>query len=227
MSFLSSLFAWYNLLFMVALGCSLLFALLQIVGGSGDSDTAADIDAGGDIDIDMDVDVDIDAGGDTSTASINQVGASSPLALLGIGRVPIMLLLTAFTGSLGGAGLILNTALTDASGNYPLWAFIPVLIISLVIATLLLYPFSRFFGRLAPDISTAVRYEQLVGRAGVVVSHTVSTTYGRVAVRDKFGSLHTVFAVVKDGEALPDQSEVALVRYDQSQRRFTVRALRR
>ena len=225
MSFLSSLFAWYNLLFVVALGCSFLFALLQIVGGSGDGDADADIDAGGDIDMDVDVDIDVEA--NASAASINQGGASSPLALLGIGRVPLMLLLTAFTGSLGGAGLILNTALTNADGNYPSLAFIPVLIVSLIIATVLLYPFSRFFGRLAPDISTAVRYEQLVGRAGVVVSHTVSTTYGRVAVRDKFGSLHTVFAVIKDGEALPDQSEVALVGYDQEQRHFTVRALRR
>jgi len=136
-----------------------------------------------------------------------------------------VLILTAFLGSFGAIGLLLNTLLTNILDDYPPAAFLPLLGAAALLALPLTSVLSRSLGRIAPEMSTAIGYEQLVGRVGVVVSTSVSRSYGRVQVRDAFGTLHTVFAVVADGEPLAEHSEVALVAYDAGQRRFVVGTL--
>jgi hypothetical protein len=91
-----------------------------------------------------------------------------------------------------------------------------------LIGLLLTGRISRLLAHMAPASSTAVGFEQLVGRVGIVVSPSVSPTYGRVQVKDGFGTLHTVFAVIEDGEPLPERSEVALLAYDALRRYFVV-----
>jgi membrane protein implicated in regulation of membrane protease activity len=215
------LLSWYNIPFLVALGCCLLVALLQLIGGGSNQDVDADIDADVDADgiIDTTVDLSADAHGHGSSA------LGTALSALGIGRVPLILVLTAFLGSFGAIGLILNTLLANILGDYPPVAFPLLLGAAAILALPLTSVISRSLGRIAPEMSTAIGYEQLVGRVGVVVSATVSRSYGRVQVRDGFGTLHTVFAVVSDGEPLAERSEVALLTYDASQRRFVVGTL--
>ena len=121
-------------------------------------------------------------------------------------------------------GLIINSLLV-AGGSYPAWGLAATLLASLVLAIPLTGALSRTLARIAPRSTTAVSFEQLVGRVGTVASTSVSTTYGRVAVRDSHGTIHTVYAVIESGGPLPEQSEVALLRYDQAQRRFVVAAL--
>ncbi len=109
----------------------------------------------------------------------------------------------------------------------PRWRLSRSLLAGLLLGLWLTSRLGRLFAKLAPNSSTAVSFEQLVGRAGVVVSTNVSPTYGRVQVKDGFGSLHTVFAVIEKGQPLPEHSEVALLAYDAAQRRFIVRGLDR
>jgi membrane protein implicated in regulation of membrane protease activity len=230
------LLASQNIPFLVALGCCLVLALMQIVAGFGDHDADADadgapdhdVDIDHDIDSDIDHDIDHDVDHDTAHPDAHPQlevghagGAGGALSALGIGRVPLMLVMMSFLGSFGAVGLIANS-LVSLGGSYPAWGLLVVLVASVLVALPLTGGLSRTFGRFASRSTTAVTFEQLVGRVGTVVTPSVSATYGRVTVRDAHGSLHTVYAVVEAGEALPERSEVALVRYDPAERHFVV-----
>lgn len=225
-----------NIPFLLALASTLVLALLQIFsgGGDGDADADADIDADMDVNADIDADVDVDADidaeadADTDAASISGGGFfGSLLAALGVGRVPLLIILMVFMGSFGASGLLVNTLLADNLNGYPELAIFPVFVISFLFAFFITNRIGGVFARIVTRGTAAISAEQLVGRVGKVVSHTVSTTYGRVEVRDKHGSLHTVYAIIREGEPLPDQSEVALVAYDAAQRHFIVSAMER
>ncbi|PLS83303.1 MAG: hypothetical protein CYG59_01745 [Chloroflexi bacterium] len=195
------LFAWYNVPFVVALGSCLVLALLQMMGPFGDSDA--------------DADGDVDGSGWFEGA----------LDAIGVGRAPLTIVLLAFCGSLGIVGLIINTLIANTLGHYPdiaLWLALPT---AFVLGLLLTGRLSTAFAQLAPERSSAIGFDQLVGRVGIVVSPAVSLTYGRVQVRDPFGSLHTVFAVIDRGDPVPERREVALVAYDDVRRCFVVRSL--
>jgi hypothetical protein len=239
----SFLLAWYNLPFLAGLICSLALSLLQLIGGFGnedadadadadvdadvdiDADLDADVDADVDIDTDVDADVDIDTDLDTHAPVVETAGGgffNTALAALGVGRVPLLLVLMVFLGCFGAVGLLANTLLTNVLGNYPAPAFFLVLLAGIIAALPLTGRISRLLGRMAPASSTAIGFEQLVGRVGTVVSPSVSPTYGRVQVKDTHGTLHTVYAVVADGASLPERSEVALLAYDAPRRCFVV-----
>lgn len=224
------LFAWFNLPFSAALGCALLLALLQLASGfsqgEGDTDVDADVDADIDADVDVDADVDADIDADTDADVDADTPGGGPLAALGVGKVPLMIVLMALLGSLGAIGLLLNSVLSAVAAGAPASFFPLVLIGSLALALPGTRAISGALARLAPRSSTAVSFEQLVGRAGVVQSASVSRSYGRVAVRDSHGTVHTVFAVIERGEPIPAGGEVALLAYDSAQRRFVVRPLR-
>lgn len=201
MSGLQFLLTWYNLPFMIILGCSFALVLLNLLGGGDDSDADADADA--------------DADG----------GMADALAFIGVGQVPLTLVLTAFLSSLGVLGLLLNTLGAGLLGAYPAWLFGVTLLLGLVLAALATSKLSRALGRLAPESSTGISFEQLVGRVGTVLTPSVSATYGRVRVKDSHGAIHTVFAVVTGGEPIPEHSEVALIAYDPRSRCFTVKPM--
>src|SRR5262249_9454744 len=155
-------------------------------------------------DVDIDHDVDLDAHAPHAEADLdhdlhvahNPAGPVGVLSALGVGRIPLMLVLMGFLGSFGAVGLIINSLIGSA---YPSWGLIAVLLLSLVAAFPLTRALSGLLARIAPRSSTAVSIEQLVGRAGTVSSPSVSTTYGRVSVRDIYGTLHTVYAVIESG----------------------------
>jgi hypothetical protein len=210
---------WYNLPFTLALLTGIILALLQLFGGFGDNDAEVEAAPGADLAVDGDLDADAPAGGRLAVHG-------GPLAALGVGRVPLVLIIMALLSSLGTLGLLANSLLSALADPYPGFAFVPVFVLAVIGALPLTRMISGGLARMAPRTSTAVNNEDLIGRAGVVVSAGVSKTYGRVAVRDRHGTLHTVFAVIERGEPLPVDSEVALLSYDAVQRRFTVRALR-
>lgn len=197
------LFSWYNIVFVVSLGACLVLALLQLVGGFGDHDV--------DLDTDIDTDIDTDASFDA-------------LSALGIGRIPILLVVMFMLGGFGAVGLLFNTLVSTFFGSYASFWFLLSLIVALIIASMFTNRMSHLVERVAPNSTTAVSFEQLIGRSGVVVN-TVSTSYGRVQVKDMHGSVHTVFAIVRGGEPLPVHTEVALLSYDANKRHFIVQAL--
>ena len=200
------LLTWYNTPFLISLGLSLLFAVFQIVGGFGDSDADAD----GDVEVDGDADFFGDA-----------------LSILGVGKVPLMFVLVGFLGVFGLSGLLFNVLINQFIATYNSLFLLIAIVASVVLAFFLTGRISNGFARLTPDNTQAVGFEQLVGRVGVVSSASVSPTYRRVMVRDHHGGTHTVYAILTDGEPIPERSEVALVSYDQARRCFIVRAMGR
>jgi hypothetical protein len=196
----------YNVPFLFALGGCVVFALLQIVGGFGDADGDMDIDA----------DADIDFSGDFM---------DDMLSILGVGRVPMMLIIMTFLGTFGLIGLLLNTINRQTIANFSALSISGALLGSLLLAFFITGRISRGIAKLIPDNSAAVSFEQLVGRIGTVSSPSVSTTYGRVQVRDIHGTNHTVYAMLAAGEPIPERSEVALLSYDTARRCYIVKPI--
>lgn len=220
MNVLAQLLSGQNIPFLAALGCCVALAAMQIVAGLGDAD--ADVDTGVDVDTDLDADIDPDIDVD---ADAEADAGSGALALLGVGQIPLMLILMVFLGCFGAIGLLANTIVAGLAGGYPGWALLAVLLLSALLALPLTGALGRQVARVAARSTTAVTSAQLVGRVGQVVSAGVSRSYGRVQVRDAHGSLHTVFAVADSDEPVPERSDVALVAYDDRERRYLVRRL--
>ncbi|MFV9504621.1 MAG: hypothetical protein AB4911_08645 [Oscillochloridaceae bacterium umkhey_bin13] len=221
---LAFLFSWQNTPFLLALATSLILALIQVLGGGGGDEASPELEATG---------PELEATGPEFEADLPDAVADAPgtasggiLGLFGVGKLPLMLILMALLLSLGAVGLILNSLIMLILGSYPAWMFLVVLLVSLGAVLPLTRSIAFNLARLAPRSSTAIAHTDLVGRVGLAVS-PISRTYGRVSVRDHHGTLHTVFAITEQDEALPIQSEVALLSYDPARRHFVVRLLRR
>jgi hypothetical protein len=219
---------WYNLPFSLALLAFLGLSLLQFIGLDQDPEADADIDLDHDIDVEADFDHDLEAaepeleygGGDIQ--SWGEV-----LQFLGVGRVPVTMLLLVLLGGFGIFGWLVNGLILSLFSAYPSWAIAPVSVTALLTGVWTTSRTARFIGRLVPAFTTtATSLERLVGRRGRVVSLQVDQTYGQVRVRDPGGTSITVFAVT-DAEQppVPYDTEIFLVEYDPLKKLFTVEPL--
>lgn len=215
MSFLSSLFAWANVPYSVALGAALTFALLQVTGilgllaGGGDHDHDHDVDADGDHDVDHDADHDVDHDAD------HGVGHHL-LVDLGVGRVPMSIIWQTFAVSFAFAGISVNTLYASRAGSLPLYSLAWTVPISLVfgygVTRLLARSLGKLFG--SPEEEATSR-KQLVGQSGVVISSKVSAEFGEVRLRDKSGHVLRIICRTREGERpIREGREVVIVDYD-------------
>jgi hypothetical protein len=211
---------WYNLPFLIALAGCTIFALLQIVGGMSEGDTDLDID--GDHDVDLDGTGNLDPNADLPD---HDGPISAFLGMLGIGKLPLAIVLMSLLGSIGALGLILNSLLLTFIGSYTGFFFPIVICVVLIVSILVTGRISRFIGRFVAENSAVIGIEELVGRAGTVTSASISSSYGRVSLRDAHGTTHTVYAVLESDQSAPERSEVALISYDKQNQRFIARLL--
>ncbi|MBO6936383.1 MAG: DUF1449 family protein [Deltaproteobacteria bacterium] len=163
---------------------TLLFVLpivLAIVLGAGASSGLGDLGDGPDLEVDHDVDGD----------------AHHPvLELLGVGKAPLMVLLSAGLLGFGATGLGVGAI---SSG----WI---ALVVASVAAPIAMGLLGRFLGRTLPTSeSYAVDQDALIGRLGVARLR-VEADFGVAQVRDAHGSLHEIRcraeAPVEAGETL-------------------------
>lgn len=168
-----SLFSWNTMLFLIPMAVGLAFLIGGALGLSehsfGDADTDADAEA--DADSDADVDADADA---------------SLLELLGVGRVPLSLLITTLLFAFGGIGLSL-TQLTlgwlGATAATLLGA--AVALIGAPIATGLM---ARSIARAVPATETyAESIEELVGSVALAELE-IGPDFGVASVVDRGGA---------------------------------------
>lgn len=182
---------WWNLIFLLPASAAVLYVLLLAVG-------AAPVDDAG---VDFDADVDGDAGNDL-------------LNLLGLGRVPLSLILISFCmlwGIIGWFAVRAFSSLWQQPATF-IW---PSLVVALLGATLLTRLMTGLLGRIMPRTeSYGAGARELVGRLAEA-RYAITTTGGSVQVYDQHGSMHEVPARVLPGDSpIPAGARVILFRYD-------------
>ncbi|MEM7445471.1 MAG: OB-fold-containig protein [Pseudomonadota bacterium] len=177
--------------FAFALILLLALLLLEVIGallGAPWSALFGDTDVDVDVDVDLDADIDADVDGDVGGGIGPIAGAFS---WIGIGRVPLVILLAAFLASFGAAGAIIQQIATPLGGLLPAW-----------LASIIALPPSLFstrwvsigFRKLFPnDVSTAVSQDSLVGNAAeVTVGTATSELPAEARTHDQHGHVHYV-----------------------------------
>jgi len=135
------------------------------------------------------------------------------LSFLGVGRVPLSILMMTFLTVFSLVGWFVNTALTPVltAGGHLFLASLPAALVCGVLATKLLV---RTLGRwLKPIETAAVRRSNLVGRIAVA-SLPVTDQFGQALAYDQYGTQHKVVCKVAEGaETIPKGRSILLVRF--------------
>jgi len=157
-------------------------------------------------------------GGNNGSAALNV------LQFLGVGQVPITMVLLVLLGGFGIIGWMLNAVVLGITPQYPGIALVFVALVGLAFAAWFTSRTARALGRAVPAFaSTATTLARLVGRRGHVTSPEVDEKYGQVKVRDLGGTSIVVFAIVDAGKPhIPRDTEVILVEYDAARKVFVV-----
>jgi Protein of unknown function (DUF1449) len=220
--------SWWNLIFILPFGLGLMYLGLYTVSGwtfgEADSDAGMDhdldsdahIELDADADADADVDADADTDADTDSDSDSAEGhASAFLAALnwiGVGRIPVSLVLMILMLSWGAIGFAAIQAMRGmAVGRNAVIAMTlaaggSVGIVHVVAA--ILGPM-LFSGTGGPR-----RRHELLGARGEAM-YLIDATFGMACGRDERGELFQVPCRVKQGEsAIAKGSAVQLVAYN-------------
>jgi membrane protein implicated in regulation of membrane protease activity len=145
----------------------------------------------------LDVGADLDGGGDL-------------LGWLGIGQVPLLMLLVVFLAFFGLIGL----AIQQFAGPLPLWIAAPAAVAAALPLTGL---GARGLGRIMPrDETTAIGLDELVGRRGTITIGTARRgSPAQARVRDMHGQVHYVMVEpYDDSQAFGEGETVRLDRRD-------------
>lgn len=194
---------------------TLIFALpiaVAIVLGTGALSGLTDVEL--DLDLDLDVDADADVDGDADGHAWIEV-----LAWLGVGRAPLMVLVTVGLLAFGITGLLARLFVG------PLLA----LVVALFASPFATSAAGRVLGRYMPTSeSYALGRNALVGCAGTA-RLAVTRTFGVAQVIDESGTLHEVRCRIDDtaeeGSTITKGAALVVVDYEDSTATYTVAAL--
>ena len=240
----SDLLQWWNLVFVIPFVCALGYLLLMMTGlvaaeGSADVDTDVHLDHDVDVGLDHaleapiiegevvaadDLDHGIDHGhhsADMDTDDISGIGKA--LSFLGIGRVPLSILLMCFCFIWGLAGVTANQ-LFQSRWPQPelfMWPSLGATFLCSMVCTRLL---ALGLGKYMPaSESYGVAEAQLIGKRATV-RFKVTAASGTAQLYDHYGNLREVSCRVKSEEvSLPQGTHVVLMDYDVHKRVFLVR----
>jgi membrane protein implicated in regulation of membrane protease activity len=222
------LLAWWNLVFLLPGSLGLLFAALSAVGLDGGEDAQGDLH--GDADAPAELPGEVEAahgldghdlpahggldGHDASDAAGGVL--MGPLLLLGVGRVPLMILLTSLCLLFAFIGLGMNQLLVGALAPWqalPL-SFVTALAGSLVSTSLV----ARAVGHLVPkEESYATSFAALAGQGGKIVL-LVSPSVGYAHILDRYGNLQEVRCQSLEGKPLYKGQPVLVAEARQAER---------
>ena len=151
--------------------------------------------------------------------------SAGPLDWLGVGRVPLLVLLIAFLAAFGGLGLAGQQAMLALTGApAPAWSATPAALAAALPVTVLL---ARGLARIMPrDETTAYDLDDLIGRAGVItVGRAAANSPARTRVVDPHGQPHHVLVEPNDPATTFDEGDqVLLVRREGSRFRAILHA---
>jgi membrane protein implicated in regulation of membrane protease activity len=216
---MAELLQWWNLIFILPFIGALFYVLLLCSGV-----VAADHDA--EFNADMDHDAEFHAGMDHG-AGIEHMHDVDPgmlaraLSFLGIGRVPLSVIIISVCFLWGFAGFAGNTILKPV---LPAFLFVWVSItIALVVSVFCTRALAGLLSRIMPATETyAVSLEQLTGKWAEAIT-SIDETFGQAHVHDDAGSLHTVQCLVHSGDSnIHRGTQVLLLFFDKSRNAFFV-----
>ena len=200
------LYSLANLPYWIILGLGVLLFLIAISAGGGDDDIGGDDDF---LDLDADTETDIDSG----------MGFAQFLGWLGIGKVPLILLLATDFCLWGLTGWMLNAIASHFLGFIPVAflglggiIFIVSLGVALQIGGLISRPVGKLFASFGEDASS----DRLIGCLGTVSSKTLppsdSGKIGQVDVSDANKNLVSVGATIpKWATVIPQRGQQVLI----------------
>jgi hypothetical protein len=200
------LYSLANLPYWIILGLGVLLFLIAISAGGGDDDIGGDDDF---FDLDADTETDIDSG----------IGFAQFLGWLGIGKVPLILLLATDFCLWGLTGWMLNAIAASFLGFIPVAflglggvIFIVSLGFALQIGGLIARPLGKLFASFGEDASS----DRLIGCLGTVSSKTLPPTdsgkIGQVDVSDANKNLVSVGATIpKWATVVPQRGQQVLI----------------
>jgi membrane protein implicated in regulation of membrane protease activity len=181
-----------------------------------DADLEADADADADHDADHDAEHDVQ-GGDGGPSPITEL-----MLWLGVGRVPVGLVLMVLLFTWGIVGFITNNVLRPVMPRDWMVAFVslPLALFGSAMATRTV---TGLIAKYMPLTETsAKRHEALLGQVGEAM-YAIDHTFGMASVRDKTaGVMQVPCRVGSDYEMIAKGSSVLLVSYDASDKMYTV-----
>lgn len=216
------LLEWQYLIFLMPLGLGVLYLLVLAIGMPLGGEAEADVDAHVDLDVHTDVDVDVaaDAAVDVGHADVGHhvdVGPLTAVAtFLGVGRVPISIVVLSLAFVWGVAGL----AGVSLYGPGAVWMAAGAAGVAAIVVTRYV---AKLVGRLVPSVATYHTPSQaLVGLRGMVV-YQVTGDSGVVRLTDDRGTMRDVRCRVAEGQPpIPGDTKVILLRHDHERDEFLV-----
>ena len=196
-----------NLPYWIILGLGILLFLVAISAGGGEDN----IDSNDIFDLDADTDVDVDADG--------EMGLPQFLSWLGIGKVPLILLLATDLCFWGLTGWLLNAIAFHFLGFIPVaiigWGGIIFLVsfwLGLQMGGLIARPLGKLFASFGQDVSS----DRLIGCLGTVSSKTIPPItegkIGQVDVSDPNKNLVTIGATIPSwATVIPQRGQQVIV----------------
>jgi len=229
------LFQWWNLIFTLPFGIGLLPLLLQAVGAvhfsSGGPACPPHVGANH-------LPHHVTAHGHTPSAAPAAHGPGAHahadaqqaparvLSILGIGKVPIMLIFSIFCLIWGATGVAGNQVFSMIL-RFPALYVWPSTLCALLVAYSTTGGLSRWISRLMPDTETyGTAEQQLVGRTAQA-AYELSAKTGSAFLLDDQQNRIQVRCRTHDGSTIPRGAEVLLLEYDPKSRIFTVVRLQR
>jgi len=186
-----------------------------------DADADAHIDADAHLDTDVDADAHVEGHGADPIAPGSLL--ASALSLLGVGRVPLSIILMVLMLIWGMIGFVSNILLWDKYQNETvlLLTSIPLAFLGSILGTRLL---TAAMARWLPTHETYVqRRHELLGAVGEAIL-PIDSNFGMVAVRDVYGDLfHIGCRLHPNQPALEKGSKVKLIAYNGKQKIYYVK----
>ncbi len=220
-----------NLIFIISLGFGILLvlgAVLGFIGHDADHDVDHDIEGDHDVGHDTEHDHDTDNERGHNPLAVAPAGEGNErsffsrlFSYIGIGRVPVTIILMIMSMVFGCTGLIVNAALQSLVSVY-VYAPVSFAVASLV-SFFLTGKIARGLNRVMPMTETHnVRKQDFVGTTGTLLL-PADQKFGLARVLDSKGGVYDIAVRTENGE-LPKGIEILIIDYDQEQDCFTVEA---
>lgn len=208
---------WWNLIFILPFLGGICYLVLMLASGSSAMEQEVEVDLEGEVDLgeiinEPSLDVDTEPG-----------LVFEALSFLGIGKIPMSIIILTFCflwGFFGWIGNQIFRQILPSPGLF-IWPSLGVALLSSIFGTRWL---ATVLAKIMPQTETyAVSNQQLVGKRAQALFN-ITEEFGRARLRDNSGNLIGVPCRVGPGEReIPSGSRVVLLHYDAERKLFLVR----